>query len=104
MGENNTCVFNLCIDCEHNEICFKHLECLSRASAVLCDGEYIREEDECPGSCGEEHGYFPRSNNRCMWRDEAVLCGGEYIHLTSPRCPDMCKPEECAASKYFKLL
>jgi len=176
--ENKTCVLNHCFYRKHTEICFKNLECLSRDSTVLCDGEYIREEEECPGSCSEEHGYLPRSNNRCMWRDAAVLCGGDYIHyseecfgdcgddgyvrtsnnlcihrdsavlcggdfihfseecfedcgddalvrtsdnlcmhvyrtvlcgeeyinLTSPRCPDMCKPEECAASKYFKLL
>merc|ERR1711892_1462635 len=79
--ENNTCVFNHCVYCEDQEICFENIECLSPPhSAVLCDGEYIREEDECPGSCGD--GYIPRSNNRCMWQLEAVLCDGEYIHYS----------------------
>merc|ERR1711892_136340 len=86
--ENKTCLFNLCISCEHNEICFKNLECLSHVSAVLCNGEYIREEDGCFGDCGDD-GYVRTSNNLCIHRDSAVLCGQDFIHY-SEECIEDC--------------
>merc|ERR1711892_1023341 len=77
--------------------------CMWRDAAVLCGGDYIHYSEECSGDCGDD-GYVRTSNNLCIHIYRTVLCGEEYINLTSPRCPDMCKPEECAASKYFKLL
>ena len=77
--------------------------CMWKDAALLCDGEYNHNSEECFGECGDDC-YVRTSKNLCMWVERTVLCGEEYINLEGPRCPDMCKPEECAASKYFKLL
>merc|ERR1711892_39357 len=67
--------------------------CMRRDAAVLCGGDFIYYSEECIEDCGDD-AYVRTSDNLCMHVEMTVLCGEEYINLLSPKCHDMCKPEE----------